>query len=103
MPRFAATACILLMLAACATISPRVRIENRLVQFGLSHQRAACMADELDERLDRGDLAAVADFVGNLNDATSAGEALDALLAIDNPRAAAAIARASIACAFPRD
>lgn len=103
MPRFALIACLGLALFACATLSPRVRIENRLEQFGLSQQRAACMADELDGRLDRSDLADVADFVGNLNHATSAGGALDALLAIDNPRAAAAIARASIACAFPRD
>lgn len=100
MSRIAASACIALALAACATISPRVRIENRFVEFGLSKQRAHCLAEELDDRLNRGDLADVADFIGSLNAATSAGQALDALLSIDNPRAAAAIARASVACAF---
>lgn len=89
-----------LALAACATVSPRKRIENRLIEFGLSEQKAECMGNELDDRLDRGDLKDVADFIGNINDATSPGEGLDALLSIDNARAAAAIARASVVCAF---
>ncbi len=102
MARIAAIACIVLMVAACATVSPRARIKDRLVVFGLSEDRAKCMASELDRRLDRSDLVHVADFIGELNDATSAGQALDALLGIDHPAAAAAIARASIACAFTR-
>lgn len=100
MKRLAALIGVSLMIASCATISPRVRLENRLVEFGLSEQRAECMASELDERLDRSDLKAVADYVSELNKATSPGEALDALLSIDNNRAAGAIARAGIACAF---
>ncbi|MEO1135763.1 MAG: hypothetical protein AAFW68_04005 [Pseudomonadota bacterium] len=87
-------------IAACATVSPRKRIENRFVEFGLSDNKAECMASELDDRLDRDDLRAVADFVGNLNAAGSAGETLDALLSIDNARAAGAIAAAGVACAF---
>ena len=90
----------LLTLAACATLSPRLRIENRLQELGISENRAECLSSELDERLDRSDLEAVADFVGDLNAATSAGETLDALLGIDNPRAASAIARAGLSCAF---
>ncbi len=89
-----------LMIASCATVSPRARIENRFVEFGFSEERAECLAHEIDVRLDRSDMEAVADFVGNLNAATSAGETLDALLSIDNSRAATAIARAGLACAF---
>ncbi len=89
-----------LLAAACATVSPRARVEDRFVEFGLSRDRASCLADELDERLDRDDLADVADYVGGLNAVTSAGEALDALLRIENPRAVAAIGAAGIACAF---
>lgn len=89
-----------LTIASCATISPHARIENRLIKFGFSEERADCLAEELDERLDRNDLEAVADFIGDLNEAASPGETLDALIGIDNPRAAAAIARAGIACAF---
>lgn len=89
-----------LALAACATLSPRVRIENRFVELGLSQNRANCMASELDDRLGREDMKAVADFVGELNAAGSAGGVLDALLGIDNASAAAAIAAAGVACAF---
>lgn len=89
-----------LALAGCATLSPRVRIENRFVELGLSPGKADCMAKELDDRLDRADLNAVADFVGELNEAGSAGGVLDALLGIDNASAAAAIAASGVACAF---
>ncbi|MEZ5894179.1 MAG: hypothetical protein R3C58_13680 [Parvularculaceae bacterium] len=88
------------MLAACGTVSPRIRIENRLVEFGFSEDKAHCMGNELDERLDRKELKDVADFVGNLNAAGTAGETLDAILSIDNGRAAAAIAASGVACAF---
>ena len=94
------TAGMMLLVAACATLSPRIRIENRLQELGMSENRAECLASELDERLDRGDLESVAEFVGELNAASSAGETLDALLSIDNPRAASAIARAGVSCAF---
>ena len=86
--------------ASCSAVSPHVRIENRLVEFGFSEERAECMAEELDDRLDREDMKAVADFVGDLNAADSAGETLDALLGIDNSRAAGAIAAAGVSCAF---
>lgn len=89
-----------LMVTACATLSPRAEIESRFIEFGLGADRAGCLADELDERLNREDLNAVADFVAGLNAASSPGQALDALISIDNPDAAAAIARSTIACAF---
>ncbi|MEO1242966.1 MAG: hypothetical protein AAFX54_13750 [Pseudomonadota bacterium] len=100
MRRIAVLAGVVLLVAACATLSPRIRIENRLQELGMSENRAECLASELDERLDRGDMEAVAEFVGELNEASSAGETLDALLSIDNPNAASAIARAGLACAF---
>lgn len=91
------------LVAACATLSPRSAIENRFVELGVSPSRAECLADDLDERLDRDELGNVADFLENLNEAGSAGGALDALLAIDDPNIAAAIARASVSCAFARN
>jgi len=102
MTKFAALLGAFLMVAACATVSPRLRIEDRLFELGLSQERAECLADQLDERLDRRDLRDVADFLADLNDAGSAGGALDALLSIDNPRIVASIGRASVACAFNR-
>jgi hypothetical protein len=88
--------------AGCATVSPRKRIENRFVEFGLSPRKAECMGNELDERLDRQDLKDIADFIGNLNNASTTGENIDALLSIDNVRAAGAIAAAGLACTFDR-
>ncbi len=87
-------------LAACATVSPRMRIENRFVELGFSEGKATCMANELDERLDREKMKSVADFVGELSAAESAGGVLDALLGIDDAGAAAAIAASGVACAF---
>jgi hypothetical protein len=100
MRKYAALAGVMLMLAACATISPRNRIEDRFSELGLSAERSECLADELDDRLDRSDLKDVADFLANLNDAGSAGGVLDALLSIDNPRVVTASTRAGLACAF---
>jgi hypothetical protein len=91
------------MVAACASLSPHARVEKRFVEFGLTEERAGCLADELDDRLDREDLAAVADYIDGLNNVDEPGEALNALLRIENPRAVAAIAPASLACALNRD
>jgi len=98
-PRFIAAA-LVVAAGACATISPASRIEKQLVSLGVSEARADCLADELDERLGRGDLKDIADFLEELNRAQTPGGALDALLAIENPRAARAIASAGVTCAF---
>ncbi len=96
------TACMgaFIFVAACATVSPHARVEKRFIDFGVSEERARCLADELDQRLDREDLAAVADYVEGLNNVDTAREALEALLRIENPRAVVAIGPAGIACAF---
>lgn len=91
---------VIILTSACATISPRSRVEGNLAEFGISPKRAACLAGELADRLDRKDLVDVAEFLDNMNRASTAGGALDALLKIDNPWAAAAVAGAGIACAF---
>jgi hypothetical protein len=93
-------ASMMLASAACVTMSPASRIEKQLKSLGVGDQRAECLAGELDDNLDRRDLKDVADFLEGLNRAQGPGQALDALLRIDNPRAAAAIASAGIVCAF---
>lgn len=100
MKKFVLIAAALVAVSACGTVSPRIRIENRLVEFGFSKNKAHCMGNELDERLKRDDLKDVADFVGEINAAGSPGQTLDAILSIDNGRAAAAIAASGVACAF---
>jgi hypothetical protein len=91
---------VILLAAACATLSPQSRIENRFVDLGISQDRAQCLGAEIGERLDRREMGIVADYLEGLDRADSARELLEALADIDDSRAATAIARAGIACAF---
>jgi hypothetical protein len=92
----------LFALAACATISPRSRIESELVELGLGERASACLAEELADDLSRRDLDAVADFLAELNRSGRRSDGFDAILRIDNSRAAAAIAGAGVTCALSR-
>ncbi len=87
-------------LASCA--SPKGAVRSELVELGLSDNRAACVAEEFSARLEPADVKAVANFLKELNKSESAGNALDALLRIDNPRAAAVAPIAGVSCAIPR-
>ncbi len=87
------------VLVGCIS-NPKSSIRSDLVRLGLSSERAKCMAGEIDSRLSGEDTRDVAQFLGNLQGSQSAGNVLDALLTIDNPRAAAVFARAGISCAF---
>ncbi|MBB5517382.1 hypothetical protein [Amphiplicatus metriothermophilus] len=87
-------------LAACATLSAQSRIENRLMDLGLSESRAECLAGELADTLDRRDLKDVADFLDRLDRADTPRGVVETLRRIDNPRAAATVAAAAIACAL---
>jgi len=87
------------VLAGCIT-GPQASIRSDLVRLGLSSERAKCMAGEIGSRLSGEDIRDVAQFLGNLQGSQSAGNVLDTLLTIDNPRAAAVFTRAGISCAF---
>ncbi|MEL6366038.1 MAG: hypothetical protein AAFR11_14475 [Pseudomonadota bacterium] len=85
-------------LAACASNTGAVKSE--LVALGVGDNRAACLADEFNERLDRDDMNDVAAFLKRLNDTDSPGNVLDVLLTIDNPRAAAVAPVVGASCAI---
>jgi hypothetical protein len=91
----------LLSLAACATAA-RATIENRLVSLGLSQARASCMASELDERLDDGELTELARHTFSLSRADDPAEVVEALGGIDDFTIARAVASSGIACILPR-
>jgi len=80
--------------------SPRSEIVAGLQSVGLSKERASCIGKEMSNRLDNKDLQDVSRFMRDLNKSSSPGNVLDTLLTIDNPRAATALTRAGIACAF---
>ncbi|MEL7489232.1 MAG: hypothetical protein AAGJ73_00820 [Pseudomonadota bacterium] len=91
---------LLIFASACATAGPRGRIEQRLVKVGVDASTAGCLASEMADKLDRRELNAVADFLDGLDRSDTPGQALDALLSIDDPSAAAGVARAGISCAL---
>ncbi|MEO1151437.1 MAG: hypothetical protein AAFW83_10685 [Pseudomonadota bacterium] len=95
----AALLVLMLALGGCAT-GAKSSIASNLTRLGLSQDRSKCVAREMNDRLDRSDLQDVARFLDDVTDSRSPGNVLDTLLTIDNPRAAAAFARAGIACAF---
>ena len=92
---------LILGAAACATFSPKSRVESELVSLGMSDARADCISGDLDHRLDGRDMRAVADFLGGLR-RNDDDDVFGALSRIDNPRAAAAIAAAGISCTIGR-
>lgn len=86
-------------LAGCATVATAT-IENRLVNLGLSEQRAGCMADELDARLDDEDMTRLARHAVTLSRSDSPGEVVDALAGIDDFGIARAVIASGTACLF---
>lgn len=86
--------------AACATISPASRIQSRLMELGVPRSHAGCLADELDDRLDRSELSDVARFLDRVSRADSGDDVVGQLRRIDNPRVAAMVAASAIACAL---
>ncbi len=99
--RLPAAFLILSSAAACAS-GPRARLEGQLVKAGVDVATAECLAFELNERLDREEVNSISTFLDGLDRSQSPGDALDALLSIDDPRAAAGVARAGVTCALGR-
>lgn len=91
---------LLMVATACASAGSRGGIEQRLVKVGVDANTADCLAGELVDKLDRQELNAVSDFLDGLDRSETPGAALDALLSIDDPSAAAGVARAGISCAL---
>ncbi|MEM9233379.1 MAG: hypothetical protein AAGA69_03975 [Pseudomonadota bacterium] len=91
----------LLAVAACATVS-KLTIEDRLRDLGFSRAQASCVADELDERLDDGQLSRVARTLDDLTDADGPRNVIDAVGRINDPEIAAASGRAGLSCLLVR-
>lgn len=95
--RIAQAALGFFLLASCATAA-KVTLNDRFKSIGLSAEIADCMVDDLDDRLSDEDLRDLARYTASLSRADTPGQAVDALLKFDNPRAVAAIGRAAFGC-----
>ena len=87
------------VLSGCATVA-NATIENRLVDLGLSEQRAGCMADELDARLDDDDMTRLARHAVTLSRSDTPGEVVDALAGVDDFGITRAVIASGTACLF---
>ncbi len=85
------------LLASCAT-SAKMSLNDRFKSIGLSPEMADCMVDDLNDRLSNDDLRDLAGYASTLSRADTPGQAVDALLNFDNPRAVAAIGKAAFSC-----
>lgn len=92
---------ILFAIAACATMSPRSRLETQLIEIGIGERGAECLADDLSDSLSRRELSALANFLEGLN-RSGRRSGFDSILRIDDPSVAAKIAGAGVTCALAR-
>ena len=90
---------LVLLIASCAT-SGTSRLQQQFIAIGLSPDRAECLVGELSERLNRKDIKEISGFLDGVNRAQTAGETLDAVLAMDNAAVTKAMASSGVACAF---
>ena len=105
---FKTTAIILLLtmsLAACA--SPRKQVAGELRDLGMGKRSANCMAHEMDDRLRKREMKALAKFLDGV-DAVSVdrkrrpGKVAALLAAIENPAITRAAAKAGVSCTLLR-
>ncbi|MEM7741086.1 MAG: hypothetical protein AAF225_09825 [Pseudomonadota bacterium] len=87
------------LLAACASSTDT--IEKRLINIGLDDRLSGCVADDLEGRLDRGQLSDFASFLTTVDRAETPRQAIGSLRQIDDPVIGSAVAAAGVACILP--
>ncbi|MEM9495870.1 MAG: hypothetical protein AAGA09_07690 [Pseudomonadota bacterium] len=85
------------LVVSCATAA-RYTLQDRFRAIGLPAETADCMVTELDQRLSSEDLQDLARYTLSLSRSDTTLGAVRSLMAIDNPRAVAAIGRSGVAC-----
>ncbi len=102
------TAIILLLamsLTACA--SPRKQVAGELRDLGVGKRGAECMAHEMDDRLRKREMKALAKFLDGVNAVSDdrkrrPGKVAILFAGIENPVIARAAAKASVSCTILR-
>lgn len=91
------------LVAGCAA-SPKARVESGLRNLGMPDRPAACMADELDERLSRRNMKRIAEVLdeGRKGGDARPGRVIEQLDGLDDPAITEATAKAGISCTLLR-
>jgi len=87
------------IITGCTTVAKN-SLRNDLQRIGFSESISVCMADQLEDRLDGGDLQELAWHVSRLTRANNSQAALGSLKKIDNPRVIAAATASALSCAL---
>lgn len=94
---------VVLLLPACASLSPESRLQSGLTEAGLSPRMAACMAPKMADRLSLLQLRRL-QSLGSIRKSHSSGLAVDELLhklrALQDPEIISVTSGAAISCAF---
>lgn len=92
-----------LVLAACASISPKSRLRAGLIDAGVSPDMAGCMADRMADRLSIAQLRRL-QSLGSLRKADPGGMGIDRLLhkvrALEDPEIILVTSKAALVCAI---
>lgn len=94
-----AALCLALMASGCA--SPRKQVASGLMDLGLAKRPANCMADGLDDRLNKHDMKTLAKFLDGV-ERSRRGRRIDKVITaideMDDERIVDAAAKTSFAC-----
>ncbi len=92
-----------LILAACATLSPEMRVRTKLIEAGVKPKVAACMAERMVDRLSLAQLKRL-QALGGLGKrapgSMSIDEIVSRLRALKDPEIMSVVLRAGIACSI---
>ena len=103
MNRFAPALLAVLVLAGCATTSPRERVRSELLTAGLKPRLANCLADRLVDRLSIAELRQLgraAKLPRKDVGAMSINELADRLAAVGDPHIVSVVTSAGLGCAI---
>lgn len=103
MKRLAILIALSLPLAACTSVGPEAKVRNTLIEAGLSHRMAGCMAERMVDRLSIPQLrrlGSLAKLPGKDIGGMTVDEFLYRTRALEDPEIFAVVSRAGLGCAI---
>lgn len=103
MTRRALPLAALVLLSACATVSPEARVRTKLIDAGIRPPVAACMAERMVDRLSIAQLrrlGSLGGLAGRDARSISVDELVHRLRALRDPEIVAVVLKAGIGCSI---